>query len=335
MDGNNFFTSFFLFLVMQLPFMIRVVLTLLVLPVIFSCARGNVDNNNAKTQNDTLAINVAVYPSLDALPLMLGNDWGVLDSLGVAVKIHVYRSQIDAEKALAEGKVDVAMSDLFRVGWWQWQKKPVRFAFVTRRRMNIVPNKALRITNVAQLDDRMIALARFSLDDYYCDKLEAMLLKKKGQILRPQINSVELRAKMLESGQLDAAVLGQQQTYKVNQRKFAELKVATDITDGFAGFAFNTNSYAVKHKRRQMRKLYVAYNIAANKIRKMRELHDISETTKVALFLDAGTLSRIKPKEDFMLAGKNKFSFAEEAVDWLKKRGAVGESYNGDTIVVE
>lgn len=84
-----------------------------------------------------------------------------------------------------------------------------------------------------------------------------------------------------------------------------------------------------------MRKLYVAYNIAANKIRKMRELHDISETTKVALFLDAGTLSRIKPKEDFMLAGKNKFSFAEEAVDWLKKRGAVGESYNGDTIVVE
>ena len=153
--------------------------------------------------------------------------------------------------------------------------------------------------------------------------------------MRPQINSVELRAKMLESGQLDAAVLGQQQTYKVNQRKFAELKVATDITDGFAGFAFNTNSYAVKHKRRQMRKLYVAYNIATNKIRKMRELHDISETTKVALFLDAGTLSRIKPKEDFMLAGKNEFSFAEEAVDWLKKRGAVGESYNGDTIVVE
>ena len=328
------------FMLMQMSHITRTVLTkaVLILTVALltaSCGNGggNNDAGNKAKADDSLAVCVAVYPSLDALPLMLGNDWGILDSLGVAVKFQVYRSQLDAEKALAEGCVDVAMTDLFRVVWWQWQKKPVKFAFVTRRNMGVVANKALRITDVRRLDDRMIAVSRFSLDDYFCDKIESA--NKKGQILRPQINSVELRAKMLESGQLDAAVLGQQQVYNVAQQKFDPLKFDAGISDGFAGFAFNVNSMASKLKRKQMGKLCEAYNLSVNRIMKMPKLQDVDDNTAKALFLDSETIGRIDPKKDFMLARKAGRPFVDKAVEWLTSRCAVGQGLRGDTVVVE
>ncbi len=300
-----------------------------------SCSNQGSSSNNESKADDSLAVNVAVFPSLDALPLMLGNDWGILDSLGVSVRIHVYRSQIDAEKALADNRVDVAMSDLFRVAWWQWQKKPVKFAFVTRRKLSVVSNIALRITDVRQLDDRMIAISRFSLDDYFCDKIENIIPNKKGQLLRPQINSVELRAKMLESGQFDAAVLGRQQVYKLALQNYEALKVDVDIPDGFAGFAFNVNSLVSKQKRKQMNKLRAAYNIAVSRISKMQKLHNVDEKTAAVLFVEPKMVENINPKMDFMSAKDATKSFTVKATEWLKNCNAIGAGFRGDTLVVE
>lgn len=320
---------------MRESYITRTVLAMLVALLSVSCSKDGRGGDDAGKADDSLAVNVAVYPSLDALPLMLGNDWGVFDSLGVAVKIHVYRSQLDAEKALADNRVDVAMSDMFRVVWWQWQKKPVKFAFVTRRNIGIVTNKALRITDVRRLDDRMIAISRFSQDDYFCDKVDSMVSGKKGRILRPQINSVELRAKMLESGQLDAAVLGQQQVYKVARRKYEALKVNAGVPDGFAGFAFNVNSCVSRQKRNQMHKFRTAYDIAVNRICRMQDLRDVGETTAAALFLDTKTLESINPRKDFMPTKNASHLFAGKATEWLRDRNAIGEEFRGDTVVVE
>lgn len=320
---------------MRESYITRTVLAILVVLLPVSCSKDGRSSDDAGKADDSLAVNVAVYPSLDALPLMLGNDWGIFDSLGVAVKIHVYRSQLDAEKALADNRADMAMSDMFRVVWWQWQRKPVKFAFVTRRNIGIVTNKALRIADVRRLDDRMIAISRFSQDDYFCDKVDSMVHGKKGQILRPQINSVELRAKMLESGQLDAAVLGQQQVYKVARQKYEALKVKAGVPDGFAGFAFNVNSCASRLKSKQMHKFRTAYDIAVNRICRMRNLQDVGETTAAALFLDAKTLESINTKEDFMPTKKASCIFAGKATEWLRGRDAIGGDFRGDTVVVE
>ena len=300
-----------------------------------SCGNSEKNSDKTKTADDSLAVTIGVFPSLDALPLILANDWGIMDSLGISAKFYVYRSQIDCEKALCDNKVDVAMTDLFRVAWWQWQKKPIRFAYVTRRRLSIVPNKALRMTNIDQLDDHMIALSRFSLDDYYCDKVEKLIKRKKGQILRPQINSVELRLKMLKSGQVDAAILSQMQVYKAKQFKNTSLDVKLRLDDGFAGLAFNTNSMLDKYKRKQMRRLMFAYNIVVNKLVRIKKMPDIESPATKALFMDRQTTKQIRPQVDFMLMKECNYSFVEESVRWLKQHSVIGTAYTADTLLIE
>lgn len=300
-----------------------------------SCGKSEESNNNIKTVDDSLAVTIGVFPSLDALPLILANDWGIMDSLGISAKFYVYRSQMDCEKALSDNKVDVAMTDMFRVAWWQWQKKPMRFAYVTRRQLSVVPNKALRMTNIDQLDDHMIAMSRFSLDDYYCDKVIKLIKKRKGQILTPQINSVELRLKMLKSGQVDAAILSQMQVYKAKQYKNTSLDVKLELNDGFAGIAFNTNSLTDKRKRKQMYKLMFAYNIVVNKLAKMKAMPEIDSPATKSLFLDNQTVRMINPKEDFILMKNGNYSYVEESVKWLKQHSAIGNGYMADTLLVE
>lgn len=301
------------------------------------CSCGGEEKKTARNAgaNDSTTLTIAVFPSLDALPLMLANDWGVLDSLGVAANFKVYRSQMDCEKTLTENNADVALTDIFRVAWWQWQKKPVRFAFSTRREMAIVPNKALRISSINRLDDRMIAMSRFSLDDYYCDKVIKLITKRKGQILKAQINSVELRAKMLCSGQFDAAILSQMQLYKVKAAGFKPLTANTELAEGFAGFAFNMKSFATDRKRTQMLKLQRAYDIVVERLGRNATMPGIEESTRQAMFLDAPTMEKINAKRDFMKATAAKSSLITEATAWLKEIGAVGREFNSDTLVVD
>lgn len=300
--------------------------------VAMSC--GNAYKQHKATSADSMAVTMAVFPSLDALPIMVANDSGILDSLGISLNINIYRSQMDAEKALAEGKVDVAMTDMFRVAWWQWKKKPIRFAFTTKRPLYIVPNRILRISKVEQLDDRMIALSRFSLSDYYCDKIVNLMTKRKGQILRPQINSVELRTKMLLSGQLDAAILPQMQTYKAQNAGYPAIKVDKILPDGFAGFAFNTNSLKENHKHKQILLLQKAYNTAVARLHQMKTLSGLETETQQVIFLDGQTNSQIDPQKDFANASPIDKTQKAEALRWLKERNIVGATYLGDTLEV-
>ncbi len=301
-----------------------------------ACSSGDKQKASETHVADSLTITVAVYPSLDALPLMAANEWGILDSMGMAVKFDIYRSQMDAEKALAAGKADAAMTDMMRTAWWQGRGKPVRFAFATRRPLYMVTNKALRITKANQLDDRMIAISRLSLDDYYCDQVVAQITNRKGQILRPQINSVELRARMLTSGQLDAAVLPQMQYYKVRRKKYKALQTKAKLPEGFAGFAYNTNTLRSTGLRgRSLRLLQKAYNTAAERLIKLKQLPDMDPGTREAIFLDSYLDTIIQPNKDFAKATPPSRQRATQAVQWIKERNAADPQYTGDTLLVD
>lgn len=295
-----------------------------------SCSSG--EKNEAPVQHDSTALKVGIFPSLDAVPAMLAKDWGVYDSLGVSVDLIVYKSQLDAEEALAKGKVDAAMSDMFRIGWWQDQKKPVRFAFTTRRHMFVVPNKVLRVTQIDQLDDRMIAISRFSHDDYYCDKAVEVIKKRKGQILRPQINAVELRLSMLTSGQLDAAVLPAQQAYKSIKKGYLTLPLDIKNADGFAGYAYNTTS--AKQKSEDLKKFESAYNIVVGQLHTHTSMPDMAEGSARRLSIDTCVMQQIKCAKDFVFTETPKPADLTTAITWLRSKSAVKASYSGDTLAL-
>ena len=298
--------------------------------ILLLCACGGKETIStvSKSTYDSTALRIAVFPTLDALPLALANDWGVYDSLGIKVELAVFRSQMEAEKSLADGRADAVLTDMFRVGWWQWKGKPIRFAFVTRRPLYVVPNKVLRISRVDQLDDRMIASTRYSMEDYFTRKVVATIKKRKGQILYPQINSLELRLSMLMAGQLDAVVLGLQQTLKARAAGYATLKTEEQMPDGLAGVAFNTNS--LKKKRGMLNKLRNAYDVAVARLRKMPALQ-IDDQTRKALFLSGEIDSLINVGSDIGVTKVPDVSLKPMVAEWLRTNAATA-GYTADTL---
>lgn len=285
-----------------------------------------------KKVNPDKVVRVGLVSTLDALPLMVAKEWGILDSLGIDVDVSVYKSQLDAEQALAAGKVDMAMSDMFRVGWWQSQRKPVAYMFNTSRPMVIVPSKALRINNMSQLDDRMIAIANHSVSDYYAKKLVEGISKRNGQILYPSINDPEVRLNMLLANQLDAVLLSPLQAYKSQAEGYKSLKVDTKSPEGFTGFAVNT--IAMHKKSRLINKIESAYNLAVGRLHKNKSISSISQETHRALHLTQAVDSLCNPKRDFAFTSQAELAKVSQAVNWLKTHGVVKASYSGDTLVV-
>lgn len=311
---------------------ISVFLLICIAFVLVSCG-NSAEQKAAEPKNDSLQLKVGVYPVEDALPMLLARDWGVMDSLGLNVKVVVYKSQLDAEEALAAGKVDAALTDLFRTARWQWQKKPVRFAFATQRQMQVVPNKVLRINKIDQLDDRMIAVSRHSLDDYYCDQAVALIAKRKGQILRPQINDVQLRLSMLTSGQLDAVVLPSLMAAKANKAGYKTLALDIKLTESYAGFAYNT--YLYNKRSEDFQKLESAYNIAVGRLRKSAALPDMAELTIKSMGIDTAAVREINTTKTFAFTAPPTATAISAAVAWLKNRNAVTAAYTADTLVVK
>lgn len=244
--------------------------------------------------SDSTALHVAVFPSSDALPLLLANDWGIFEEQGISAEIAVYRSQMDAEKALADGKADAALTDKYRIEWWQRKGSPIRYAFATRRPLYMVPNKQLRITRIDQLDDRMIAGSRHSLDDQFTDQVVAQIKKRKGQILRPQINSVELRLSMLKAGQLDAAVLNTLQAVKARAAGYNPLNIPAGVgMEGAVAYR------AAKLDSTKVRKLQRAYQKAVERLHRSATIPAISDDTRKALYLTDGIDTLLNAKTDF------------------------------------
>ena len=67
----------------------------------------------------------------------------------------------------------------------------------------------LRLTEMKQLKQRTIAIARYSSSDQYTAHLRDSLRWKFDDMLRPQINDYRVRQQMLDNEQIDAAVLPQ------------------------------------------------------------------------------------------------------------------------------
>lgn len=275
-------------------------------------------------------INVALFPAEDALPMLYANEWGLLDSLGIKANFFIYRSQMDAEQAISQGKANVGMSDMFRIVWLQNQKKAVGWLFSTKRQLFFVPNKNLRLSKISQIGDHMIASSRFSMDDYYLSNiLKGNTEKKKADgtlssaPIHVQVNSLPLRLSMLLSHQVDGAVFNAFQAREANDKGYKALSIKDNIAEGFGGYACNT-SWAADHIK-QLRRVLIAYDIAVDRLASMDSLPQLSNTTKILTPNNRQSYS----------IGRVKHAPVSEVLNWLRRQNAISSNYHPDTLIVD
>ena len=159
---------------------------------------------------DSLALKVAVMPTIDCLPLFLADDHRLFDTLGVDVRLRLRKAQMDIDTALIGGSVEGAVSDSVRVARMQNRGTALVELGTTNTSWQLIGNRSARLKEVKQLGDKMVAMTRYSATDFLTDHVLTGV-KTTATVYRVQINDVLLRLQMLLNNEMDALWLPEPQ----------------------------------------------------------------------------------------------------------------------------
>lgn len=232
-----------------------------------SCRDTVPESRNGMVPNDSLSLRIACLPTIDCLPFYYAVESGMCDSLDLPLYIRTFQSQFDADTALIGGVFDGGVTDAFRYRHHLEKGRmkncvPVIF---TDGVWQLVVNGALRLKTADRLKGRTLAAARFCVSDRISSELKDSLRLKTDDIYQPQINSYRLRYRMLDNGQVDAAVLPEPWATAAVSKGH---RILSSVPSRSYSVALYMKTAASRHPRksRQIARLKEVYNLSVNSL---------------------------------------------------------------------
>ena len=215
---------------------------------------------------DSTTLKVAVMPTLDCLPFYVAEAHGMLqtDSLHVAL-VH-YTAQMDCDTAIARERVECMVTDLVRAERLQQQGTPLSYLSATGLSWQLLTSYQARIRQLKQLDDKMLAMTRYSATALLADQAVDSAGLKAERVFRIQVNDVGIRLSMLENNIMDALLLPEPQA---TQARNLRARVLTDSRrqDVWLGvIAASAKAQKTDGRREQMARLMAVYDRACDSI---------------------------------------------------------------------
>ena len=177
------------------------------------------EKRTRELREDSAALKVAVMPTLDCLPLFVAEEREMFDTI-VDIRLKCYTAQMDCDTALQRGRVEMAVSDLVRAERMKGVRRQesgvsrnmtIGYVTATNAYWLLIGNRNQRITNLSHLDDRMLAMTRYSVTDLLGDLAVDSAKLKTERVFRIQVNDVNVRLDMLENNEMDALLMTQPQ----------------------------------------------------------------------------------------------------------------------------
>jgi NitT/TauT family transport system substrate-binding protein len=161
-------------------------------------------------REDSAALKIAVMPTLDCLPVFVAKERQMFDT-AVDIRLKRFNAQMDVDTALIRNRVEGAITDLVRAEKMIKEGTPLRYEAATNAYWLMISQRQLRITNFKHLDDKMLAMTRYSVTDMLGDLAVDSAKLAAERVFRIQVNDVNIRLKMLENGEMDAVLLTEPQ----------------------------------------------------------------------------------------------------------------------------
>lgn len=175
------------------------------------------DNEIDTWELDSASLRIAVMPTIDCLPLYVAEEEGLFDREGVSVSLYPYQAQIDCDTAIKNGWVDVMMTDLVRAERLKSLGTPLRYLTATELQWQLLAGKNARLKKLGQLENKMIAVTRYSATAMLADALVDSASVVDEHVFRIQVNNLGIRLQMLETETMDAMFLPQPQATAARQ----------------------------------------------------------------------------------------------------------------------
>lgn len=269
-------------------------------------------------REDSAALKIAVMPTLDCLPVFVAKDHQLFDT-AVDIRLKQFTAQMDVDTAFQRGRVEGGFTDLVRAERMIKEGLPLRYVAPTNAYWLLISNRQQRMTSLKHLDDKMLAMTRYSVTDLLSDLVVDSAKLKTERVFRIQINDVNVRLKMLENNEMDALFLTEPQATQALQAKHKVLLDTRKLDMQMGVLAFRTKGMDDKNRQRQMEVFLKGYNAACDSINKygvrhyadvIRKYYTLSEQAMKALPDSLGYLHTTAPREKDV----------ERAKAWLGKK---------------
>ena len=269
-------------------------------------------------REDSAALKIAVMPTLDCLPLFVAEDHQLFDTI-VDIRLKAFTAQIDCDTALINGRVEGSITDIVRAERMIRQGLPLRYVAATNAYWLLVTNQHQRITQLKHLDDKMLAMTRYSVTDLLGDLAVDSAKLQTERVFRIQVNDVNVRLKMLENNEMDAMLLTEPQATQALLGKHKVLLDTRKLDMQMGVFAFRTKGMDDKNRRRQMDFFLKGYNEACDSLNHYGVLH-YSDVIRKHYQISENALKKLPDSLKFQHAAAPRQKDVEQAQKWLSKK---------------
>ena len=217
---------------------------------------------------DSAALKVAVTPTLDCLPMYVARTCNLFDTLGADVRLRPYTAQMDCDTAFERSRVEGMATDLVRGQRLIRRGFPLTYVTATDAYWQLVTNRNARLTQLRHLDDRMVAMTRFSATALLADEAVSRGRLKPERVFMVQINDVGVRLDMLRNNSMDAMLLPEPQAAVARHGRHRVLLDSRSLDICLGAVAFRPALLKDTARKRQIDVFVKAYNMACDSINK-------------------------------------------------------------------
>ena len=227
--------------------------------------RLNQERRKQAFREDSAALKVAVMPTLDCLPLFVARERQMFDT-AVDIRLKQFTAQMDCDTAIQRGRVELAVSDLVRAERMASQGLKLKYLTATNAYWLLIGNRNQRITNLSHLDDRMLAMTRYSVTDLLGDLAVDSAKLKTERVFRIQVNDVNVRLDMLENNEMDALLLTEPQATQAMLGKHHILLDSRKVDLRMGVIAEDSVTMSEANRQLQLKALIDGYNKACDSL---------------------------------------------------------------------
>lgn len=219
-------------------------------------------------REDSAALKIAVMPTLDCLPLLVARQYNLYDTLGADIRLKFYSAQIDCDTAIMNDRVEGTVTDIVRAERMKMKGKKLIYCTATDAYWQLVSNRNSRIKELKQMDDKMMAMTRYSVTDMLGDHAIDSAKLKQERVYRVQINDVRVRLQMLHNNEMDVLLLTEPQATEAISAKHKLLMDSRKIDWKMGAVVFRDIIKGDSAREKQYDVFVKAYNMACDSINK-------------------------------------------------------------------
>ena len=241
-----------------------------------ACNGDKAEDKEVQQKQGQDVINVATTPTLDCLPIFVAQDRGMFDRNNVSVNLMTMMAQMDCQDALLKEKAQLVASDVMRGEKMRREGKDIHYVTSTIINWQMITNRLVRITDIKQMGDKMMAMTRYSATDYL-SRYVVDSVKPKNKVFNIQINDVNIRLKMLLNNEMDAVWLPEPQATEARLDKHPVLYDTQNKGWRFGCLLTLGKTWNDTHRRNQIEGFIKVYNMACDSI----NIHGMANYTAI------------------------------------------------------